>query len=72
METIVSEKPEIEIGDIVICDNTKDFKHLDEPKKIVGLVVDRTYTLCIIKAIETGRERHWPLASVTLWKKCPE
>ena len=65
------EKPEIAIGDIVTCKVDASHQYPDVPQTFSALVVDRTYSMCIIKVVESGQEIYWPVQNATLWKKCP-
>jgi len=66
--TLVYEKKEIQIADIVICINYKDYVHSKLPKTFVALVLDRTYTMSVIKVVDTGAHLHWPIKNLVLWK----
>ncbi len=57
-------KEEIKVGDIVICLNDRSFVHKALPKTFIALVLDRTYTMSIIKRLDVGDDLYWPMENL--------
>ena len=41
-------------------------------KRFVGLVLDKSITVCKIQVVDTGEELYWPLTATYLWKETNE
>ena len=58
------------IGDLVICvDMAREGPDHANPKKFIGLVLDKSVTVYKIQIIETGKETYWPKTATFLWKE---
>ncbi len=57
------------IGDIVICLDPGRSEHSSRPHRFVGLVLDKSITICKIQVLETGNIVYWPLTAMFLWKE---
>ena len=58
-----------EIGDLVICIDVAKKDAVDHNKRFVGLVLDKSITICKIQVVDTGEELYWPLTAIYLWKE---
>ena len=57
------------IGDIVICLDPPLEGESRHTRRFVGLVIDKTHTMYIIRVLETGQIISWPLTETYLWKE---
>jgi len=57
-----------EIGDLVICIDDARTTELGRPRKFIGLVLDKSVTVCKIQVVDTGEEFYWPESAIYLWK----
>ena len=58
-----------EIGDLVICVDAAKKDATGHNKRFVGLVLDKSITICKIQVVDSGEELYWPLAAIYLWKE---
>jgi hypothetical protein len=62
---------EATIGDLVICVDEarrQDFNPA-EPKRFIGLVLDKSITVYRIQVVDSGKEIYWPMTATYLWKE---
>ena len=59
------------IGEIVICVDHMRQQDVDLPfpTKFVGLVLDKSITVCRIQVVDSGEEIYWPMTATYLWKE---
>ena len=64
-------RKEATIGDLVICVDEVRRHDLNsaEPKRFIGLVLDKSITVYKIQVVGSGREVYWPQSAVYLWKE---
>ena len=57
------------IGDIVICLDPARSEFSSLPPRFVGLVLDKSITVCKIQVLESGKIVYWPIEAMFLWKE---
>ena len=62
---------EATIGDLVICVDEARRQDLNpaEPKRFIGLVLDKSITVYRIQVVDSGKEIYWPMTATYLWKE---
>ena len=56
------------IGDLVICVDVPG-REWHQPRRFIGLVLDKSTTIYTIHVVATGKEVFWPQDSTYLWKE---
>ncbi len=62
-------KREPEIGDLVVCIDPAWSVHSSYPQRFIGLVLNKSITICKIQALESAKIVYWPLDAMTLWRE---
>jgi hypothetical protein len=64
-------RPKIQptIGDIVICLDPARSKFSNHPQRFVGLVLDKSITVCKVQILKSGKVVYWPVDAMFLWKE---
>ena len=57
------------IGDLVVCVDVVKKDINGHNRKFIGLVLDKSATVCKIQVIDTGQELSWPINALYLWKE---
>ena len=57
------------VGDLVICVDAAREGAPGRPKRFIGLVLDKTITVCKIQVVDTGKIIFWPETATYLWKE---
>ena len=57
------------IGDIVVCLDPARSHGSAFPRRFVGLVLDKSITVCKIQVLDTGKTVYWPIEAMFLWKE---
>lgn len=57
------------IGDIVVCLDPARSQFSVLPSRFVGLVLDKSITVCKIQVLDTGKTVYWPIEAMFLWKE---
>ncbi len=57
------------IGDIVVCLDPARSQFSALPSRFVGLVLDKSITVCKIQVLDTGKTVYWPIEAMFLWKE---
>ena len=59
------------IGDLVVCvdESRRHDLNPDNPKRFIGLVLDKSITVYRILVVDTGEEVYWPEDTIYLWKE---
>ena len=59
---------EPEIGDLVVCVDLAWSAHSSYPQRFIGLVLNKSITICKIQALESAKILYWPLDAMSLWR----
>jgi len=57
------------IGDLVVCIDVALTAEDGRPKRFIGLVLDKSITVCRIQVVDSGKEIYWPMTATYLWKE---
>ena len=57
------------VGDLVICVDVAKRDANGGKRTFVGLVLDKSVTVCKILVLHTGHKTYWPMSATYLWKE---
>ena len=57
------------VGDLVVCVDVARREANGDRRTFVGLVLDKSITVCKIQVLDTGQEIYWPIEATYLWKE---
>jgi len=57
------------IGDLVVCVDVAKRDVNGSRRTFIGLVLDKSITVCKIQVLDTGQEIYWPIEATYLWKE---
>jgi len=57
------------VGDLVVCIDTARVDEHGHNRRFIGLVLDKSITVCRIQVVDSGEEIYWPLTATYLWKE---
>lgn len=57
------------VGDLVVCIDTICLDPDNYSRRFIGLVLDKSITVCKIQVLDTGKTVYWPIEAMFLWKE---
>lgn len=57
------------VGDLVVCIDTARVDDHGHARRFIGLVLDKSITVCRIQVVDSGEEIYWPMTATYLWKE---
>ena len=57
------------VGDLVVCIDTARVDEHGHTRRFIGLVLDKSITVCKIQVVGSGEEIYWPMTATYLWKE---
>ena len=57
------------VGDLVVCIDTARVDEHGHSRRFIGLVLDKSITVCRIQVVDSGEEIYWPMTATYLWKE---